>query len=125
MSVVYALFSYLLIFVALPYLLRNYAPQESVHMFLNSSSIIVAAILIALSAISALFSHTKIRGVFGVALGFVSFAFVSEAFKSVSAVYHISGEYIVVNYAFLVELLKLFCLFEAAIGVTRLVGDNS
>lgn len=120
LALAYAAASYLVLFYLLPRLLSGLGSAYP----LPSTSLFAAAGIVVLEAVSALFSTTRFRGAFMVALGLLAYFFVSSAFGAGLIRVEGAGYSVGVNIAYIVLFAKLLAIVEAARGVVALLADN-
>jgi hypothetical protein len=124
LAVAYALVGYLIIFYAVPTVLETYGLASYAHGVTRGEPLYSAVAIVVLEAVSALFSNTRLRGVFMVGLGLLAYLFISTAFPSGTIEVNLRGATIILNIGFVVALTKLLCLLEAAGGCVAMMADN-
>jgi len=122
LALVYAAASYLVLLYLLPKLLgglgliSGFLPQESFYVALG---------IVVLEAISALFSTTRLRGVFMVGLGLLGYEFISSTFGGGYIRLAAQSYSVGVDLGFIVFSMKMLALMEAARGCVAIMADNA
>ncbi len=125
LAVISALLSYIFLLYLLPRVLSLLGFGSNPNTILPQESIYVAVGIVALEAVSALFSTTRIRGVFMVGLGLLAYLFIVSAFSSGIIATHTPTYLVSVNIGFVVAIMKILALLEAARGCVTLMADNT
>lgn len=117
----YAAAGYVVLFVILPRFLEPGYGQT----MLEPPSLGAAALLILVAAISALFSGTRIRGFFPLALGFLSYAYITLAFPTGEYLVHQGNVTLSLGIGYVVLVVKILALLESVRGFLMLITDNA
>lgn len=123
LALLYALLSYVVLLYFLPKLLSGLGLGSAGT--LPQGSLYSAAGIVVLEALSALFSKTRFRGIFMVALGLLAYVFTSFTFHTTTVSVGGPGYVVSVDIAYIVVLLKVSALIEAARGCVAIMADNS
>lgn len=123
LALVYAALSYLVLLYFLPRFLSYYGLTSS--QILPPESYYAAIGIVVLEALSALFSTTRIRGVFMVALGVLAYIFIASTFGSGTIRVETSGYSVGVDISFILVIMELSALVEAARGCVAIIEDNT
>ena len=117
---VYAAAGYAIFFVLVPRFFQSGYGQA----VLEPPSLATAALLVLVAAISALFSGTRVRGFFPLALGFISYVYITLAFPTGEYLVHQGNVTLSLGIGYVISVMKVLALLETARGFLMLITDN-
>ncbi|MEM0120162.1 MAG: hypothetical protein QW688_01820 [Thermoprotei archaeon] len=125
LAIVSALLSYLFLLYLFPRALSSLGLGSTPSTILPQESVYSALGIVVLEALSALFSTTRIRGLFMVGVGLLGYIFTASTFSRDVVTTHTSQYSVSVDVGFIVLVIEILSLTEAARGCVTLMADNT